>query len=190
MPSGWWSRAVGATCRVSARLRRVLPLVFLCLAVSGLPSATEVTPAAAQTIDCAQSSAALIRDCETLLGLKDALRGSASLNWAGNLPLSSWEGVGSDAEEGVWGLVLNGKGLTGTIPAALGDLSSLDTLYLYDNQLSGSIPAELGHLRNLRSIFFHNNQLSGSIPPQLGLSLCRTCPGPGRQLTIPAALET
>ena len=71
----------------------MLAVVLCCVAVVALPSTTEVTPAAAQTIDCAQSSAALIRDCETLLGLKDTLRGSAPLNWAGNLPLGSWDGV-------------------------------------------------------------------------------------------------
>ena len=86
MRSGWWSRAVSIPCWGCARLRRVLALALSCVAVVGLPSATEVTPAAAQSIDCAQSSAALIRDCETLLGLKDTLDPNGVLNWGEACP--------------------------------------------------------------------------------------------------------
>ena len=39
--------------------------------------------------------------------------------------------------------------LRGSIPAELGQLTNLKSLYLYKNDLSGSIPAELGNLTNL-----------------------------------------
>ena len=78
----WLSVGLGSSPG-SARIWRMVTLILLCVAVVGLPSTMGVTPAAAQSIDCAQSSAALIRDCETLLGLKDTLDPNGVLNWAG-----------------------------------------------------------------------------------------------------------
>ena len=45
--------------------------------------------------------------------------------------------------------VTRGNQLTGEIPAELGNLANLQSLYLYNNQLTGEIPAELGNLANL-----------------------------------------
>ena len=45
--------------------------------------------------------------------------------------------------------------------------SSLEELWLNNNQLSGSIPKELGQLASLRRLWLNNNQLSGSIPEEL-----------------------
>ena len=58
--------------------------------------------------------------------------------------------------------------MTGTIPAALGSLTSLQWLILHNNQLDGEIPSELGSLTNLQYLYLHNNQLDGAIPTQLG----------------------
>ena len=58
--------------------------------------------------------------------------------------------------------------MSGSIPAALGNLNNLAVLYLYNNQLSGSIPTELGNLNNLATLYLYNNRLSGSIPTELG----------------------
>ena len=163
----WLSVGLGSS-RGSARIWRMLAVVLCCVAGVGLLAATGGTPAAAQTIDCAQASAALIRDCETLLGLKDTLRGRASLNWAGSRPLADWEGVVSNAASGVRELDLDNENLSGTIPAALGNLPNLRQLWLRRNQLSGPIPAALGRLTNLTDLHLGNNQLSGSIPAALG----------------------
>ena len=89
--------------------------------------------------------AGLVADCETLLGLKDELTGDATLNWSTTFPIADWEGV-TVGNSRVWSIILEGKGLTGSIPTELGNLTILTTLYLDNNQLTGSIPTELGNL--------------------------------------------
>ena len=65
-------------------------------------------------------------------------------------------------------LLAEGVGLSGAIPAQLGNLTGLEDLYLDGNRLSGSIPTRLGRLTNLVWLYLARNQLSGSIPTQLG----------------------
>ena len=60
------------------------------------------------------------------------------------------------------------SGLTGPIPAALGNLTELEWLALQENWLTGSIPAVLGHLSNLQGLALDRNALTGSIPTELG----------------------
>ena len=111
----------------------------------------------------------LMRDCNNLLAAKDALRGTATLNWSVDTAITSWDGVkvsGSPAR--VTSLVLTSEGLTGTIPPVLGRLDGLEYLRLVNNQLTGEIPAELGSLSNLQIILASDNQLTGAIPRELG----------------------
>ncbi|GEM_PF-2424337 len=58
--------------------------------------------------------------------------------------------------------------ITGPIPAAIGKLTNLTQLSLYNQQLTGSIPNEIGNLTHLTSLILNNNQLSGEIPPEIG----------------------
>ncbi|CAN1225757.1 LRR receptor-like serine/threonine-protein kinase GSO1 [Linum grandiflorum] len=53
----------------------------------------------------------------------------------------------------------------GRIPKEIGMLADLELLYLYDNQFSGTVPDAISNLRNLTRINFSYNKLNGSISP-------------------------
>ena len=134
-----------------------LRLLAIAAVLLALLATMETEPAAAQTPPpCPTRSATptsdprLTQDCNTLLELKDDLRGTATLNWARETALSSWDGVTSNAASGVTQLNLTGKSLTGTIPAGLGNLPNLTSLLLYENTLTGTIPTQLGDLASLQ----------------------------------------
>ena len=121
MPGCRRSHAGVGQFRGIAWLWRSVAVVLSCGAVIGLLAAMGVTPAAGQTIDCSsQASAALIRDCETLLGLKGTLDPDDVLNWAGNVAMGSWDGVATDNAFGVTGLSLNNNGLEREHPGCTG----------------------------------------------------------------------
>jgi Leucine-rich repeat (LRR) protein len=63
---------------------------------------------------------------------------------------------------------LEGRGLKGTIPPALGQLENTTNLYLGFNYLEGTIPSELGYLSNLEGLHLSVNSLSGTVPSELG----------------------
>ena len=107
----------------------------------------------------------LVSDCDALLAVKDALAGTATLNWSADTSIASWEGLTLlGTPERVAGLNLSYKSLDGEIPAELGDLSMLATLNLRSNQLSGGIPGSLSRLTRLIYLNLHSNDLSGDIP--------------------------
>ena len=101
-----------------------------------------------------------------LYNATDGENWNISTNWLSDAPLGEWEGVSTD--QGLRLLGLNDNGLSGEIPAELGNLSNLVTLSLWDNDLSGEIPAELGSLSNLTHLLLGLNDLSGEIPAELG----------------------
>ena len=74
--------------------------------------------------------------------------------------------------------MLGGAGLSGTLPPEIGSLSSLASLYLYNNLLSGSLPPALGSLTALKELYLFNNTFSGTIPAELSScsSLTQACP--------------
>ncbi|MCP5050278.1 MAG: hypothetical protein GY940_24135, partial [bacterium] len=117
---------------------------------------------------------------EALIALYNATDGD---NWSNN---SGWkegvlepDGFGPVGSEGNWSgitvsdghvtlIAITSNNLTGSIPPELGNLSNLESLFLYNNQLNGSIPPELADLSNLVELHLSGNQLSGSIPTELG----------------------
>ena len=91
----------------------------------------------------------LVQDCETLLGLRNALAGDAvlHLNWTANVPMSRWTGVQIEGKAPrVVGLNLANfrpTQLSGVIPPELQKLTSLETIDLSANMLTGCLPLEL-----------------------------------------------
>ncbi len=79
-----------------------------------------------------------------------------------------WYGIECDDNGHVVALRLAENHLVGSLPAAMGNLKFLHSLYLYTNQLSGPLPAELGGLANLSILHLHDNQFSGALPGQIG----------------------
>ena len=93
------------------------------LVVSGLPDAGE--PQA----DCSTGGAVsnsgsnpdMVADCETLLGLRDALSGTTLLDWAADTPIEDWDGVTvSESPKRVTEVALDESGLNGEVPGGLG----------------------------------------------------------------------
>ena len=139
-------------------------------AVTGTPG--RVTTSACATghaVPVAFRNPWLVADCNALLAGRDALAGSATLNWSANTPIVYWDGVtiGGTPLRVTW-LELPDSQLTGAIPTELGSLTSLQLLILSENQLTGPIPPELGRLTNLVVLALWGNQLTGPIPAQLG----------------------
>ena len=112
--------------------------------------------------------AELLSDCKALLDARDDLQSTFSLNWSPIADVTDWEGVTVGGNNRVTKLDLKGKGLDGTIPAALGNLSMLEELRFHENHLAGAIPPELGQLKSLTILWLSGNQLTGRMPPDLG----------------------
>lgn len=58
--------------------------------------------------------------------------------------------------------------LNGELPATIGNMKSLKSLYLNNNYLTGSLPKEIAKLENLTSIQIYNNDLDGALPDEIG----------------------
>ncbi|PAP75479.1 hypothetical protein BSZ37_02965 [Rubrivirga marina] len=117
----------------------------------------------------AASAAVVEQDSLALVAFYEATNGPGWTNddnWLTG-PVASWHGVTVSGDR-VVALGLAQNGLSGTIPADLGQLLALAELYLWDNQLEGPIPAELGSLAGLRILALGDNALSGGIPTALG----------------------
>ena len=120
----------------------------------------------AQSGSVAEDRAALVAFYHATNGNK--WRRAKSVGWLTDAPLDKWYGVDTDRNGRVTELDLTESGLTGYIPAELGNLSNLTALYLDYNRLSGPLPVELGNLSNLTALYLHDNRLSGPLSPSLG----------------------
>ena len=135
----------------------------------GVPTPAPPPPPCGLAVPDQADNPGLMRDCINLLAAKDTLRGTATLNWSVDTPISDWDGVRVEGSPGrVTRLILVSEGLTGTLPPELARLDGLELLWLNHNQLSGEIPAELASLDGLKDLILNNNRLSGEVPEELG----------------------
>jgi leucine-rich repeat protein SHOC2 len=107
--------------------------------------------------------------------------------WPEDEQPEDWKGV--TIENGrVVKLKLENFGLTGAVPADIGQLTSLTKLNLLGNQLT-SVPAEIGQLTSLEGLDLRYNQLT-SVPAEIGqLASLRKLSLGGNQLTsVPAEI--
>ena len=132
------------------------------------PTPTPTPTATTQRVGCGsavtdKSNTGLVADCEILLGMKPALRGSAKLNWWSGRSIEKWDGI--KVQDGrVTELSLPNRNLDGILPVGLGSLSALTTLDLSSNSLTGTIPTELNNLTNLTRWRLAGNSFSGCVP--------------------------
>ena len=109
-------------------------------------------------------------------------------NWPEAARPEEWLGV--TIENGrVVKLELKAFGLTGAVPAEIGQLTLLKVLSLVDNQLT-SLPAEIGQLTSLEELWLRDNKLT-SVPAEIGrLTSLRGLNLERNQLTtLPAAIR-
>jgi len=80
----------------------------------------------------------------------------------------SFEGVACNDRRKVANISLQGRGLSGKLSPAIGDLKSLSGLYLHYNSISGEIPAEIANLTEVVDLYLNVNNFSGIIPSEIG----------------------
>ena len=93
--------------------------------------------------------------------------------WRVDVGPKKWRGV-TMVDGRVVKLELMQMGLTGAVPAVIGQLTSLRVLYLSGNQLT-SVPAEIGQLASLKRLWLDDNKLT-SVPAairELRVAGCR-----------------
>ena len=131
----------------------------------------ETAPSCAGTaaVERSTTSEDLIHDCETLLAARGVLdTHGGRLNWSTELRMRQWTGIRLDRSRAhVASIDLPFRGLEGSVPPALADLTEPTFIRLSYNSLTGPIPPELGNLTTLEQLHLGNNELTGSIPPEL-----------------------
>ena len=165
------SRAVGVELPMLATDANRLPQFYTDTGAYSHPEGQPAQPPAAYV--CNDGTAVgdsgdvrlLPYDCDALLAGKDALRGTATLNWSTSTAMSSWDGITTGGDPTwVTKVLLPNKSLSGSIPAALGSLLGLTHLDLSNNSLTGEIPEQLVGLQNLMSLKLSGNSPTGCIP--------------------------
>ncbi|KAJ4968096.1 hypothetical protein NE237_014797 [Protea cynaroides] len=106
-------------------------------------------------------SPAVADDAAIMKKLAASLTSTPS-DWKGS-NFCLWTGISCDNSQRVTSIKLPFKGLSGTLPPDLNQLSQLQALALQNNGISGSLPT-LANLSNLQQVYLDNNNFT-SIPP-------------------------
>ncbi len=134
---------------------------LLVLAAAGMWAALASHAAAQGSVETDRAA------LEALYEATDGANWANNTNWKSSAPLEEWHGVTMGLGR-VWGLDLYNNGLAGSLPPALGNLTTLTWLNLNGNSLTGAIPSALGSLVNLNQLSLAWNDLTGPIPGELG----------------------
>ena len=114
------------------------------------------------------SNPELLADREHLLGLRDTLAGTGTLNWSASTAIAQWDGVSlGGTPPRVTKLELAGRGLRGEMSGWLGNLTGLTELRLENNAIRGAIAPKLSQLTQLTHAYLRGNRLAGCLPPSL-----------------------
>ncbi|WP_420635129.1 leucine-rich repeat domain-containing protein [Candidatus Palauibacter sp.] len=118
--------------------------------VSGLKEGNASLTAASGSVTASAPVAVHSQDRAILMELHNEADGASWTNrenWGSEEPIGSWYGVEANADARVTALRLSENGLTGQLPANLGDLAFLTELQVDGNEgLSGPIPFSLSEL--------------------------------------------
>lgn len=118
----------------------------------------------------AKTATNLRTDELSLLALKshitfDSSHNTLARNWTTKTSVCNWAGVTCGTRHRrVVALDISDKGLDGSVPPEIGNLSFLASLNMGWNSFHGDLPEELGGLRRLRVVDFSNNNFSGELP--------------------------
>jgi len=90
-------------------------------------------------------------------------------DWELDQPMETWQGLTFNEQGCVTEISIEGVGLRGYLPPEIGDLLSLEHLYIGYADFGGtSIPPEIGNLTNLTYLKLNRNEFEGTIPPEIG----------------------
>lgn len=109
-----------------------------------------------------------VQDSLALVALYDSTNGAGwwnNSNWLSGA-LNTWYGL-TVTGGAVTSVNLSSNNLVGTLPAEIGNLTSLTNLSAGYNTISGSLPPEIGQLSNLDTLFMSYNDVDGSVPIEL-----------------------
>lgn len=147
--------------------------LMVCMSQTGVHVAAAGTRAG--PVGRVATSATSERELNALLDLNEStFRGELAWEWrrenGANGAYCNWTGI--YCEDGkVTRITLQAAGLRGPLPDSLGNLTSLDELWLTENHLDGTLPPSLGKLPKLRMIYLTDNKIEGTVPPEwIGLS--------------------
>ncbi|KAM1113226.1 hypothetical protein ACFX13_046863 [Malus domestica] len=152
-------KALSSKAAYSHNSLQVIPIILILMLVSSTSIATAG------------------QEAEALLNWKASIDNNTSFSllssWIGN-SICNWEGIACNNFGSITQINLTSSGLrginnlTGSIPEAIENLSSLTFLALAFNNFSCAIPSTIGNLTSLKVLYLNANQLSGSIPPEVG----------------------
>ncbi len=105
---------------------------------------------------------------DALIAIYNSTNGASwtdNTNWLTTEPVSEWYGVTVTGNK-ITKLDLPNNNLTGTLPPEIGNLTGLESLWLFNgNSINGTLPPEIGNLTELRVLSVENNNFTGEIPP-------------------------